>query len=98
HTHTQASASAFFPSWTVLPPGPPRSSGQLVSARGPSETSVFVRDGHEFCYLYANRMSFDHLHVMCLAKMPLVFGVSTIKLRTTGLLISQSPFDSKSAV
>src|SRR4029434_2829818 len=29
--------SAFFRYWTVLPRGPPRSSGQLVSARGPSD-------------------------------------------------------------
>src|SRR4029434_1361241 len=49
HTHL---FSAFFPSWTVLPPGPPRSSGQLVSARGPSEVNCpsSVRDGHVFCY------------------------------------------------
>src|SRR4029434_177021 len=40
----------FFPSWTVLPQGPPRSSGQLCSARGPSEVNCpsLVRDGHEF--------------------------------------------------
>ena len=39
HTHTHTSRpevavnlfSAFFPSWTVLPQGPPRSSGQLVA-------------------------------------------------------------------
>src|SRR4029434_5870456 len=31
---------------------PPRSSGQLCSARGPSEVNCpsLVRDGHEFCY------------------------------------------------
>src|SRR4029434_9137384 len=49
HTHTNTRAgrpevavnlfSAFFPSWTVLPQGPPRSSGQLCSARGPSEVN-----------------------------------------------------------
>src|SRR4029434_5639571 len=38
--------SAFSPSWTVFPREPPRSSGQLVSARG--EPSVLVRDG-VFC-------------------------------------------------
>src|SRR4029434_284771 len=57
HTHTRTRTrrpevavnlfSAFFLSWTVLPPGPPRSSGQLVSARGPSEPSALVRDGKE---------------------------------------------------
>src|SRR4029434_8975637 len=43
--------SAFFPFWTVLPQAPPRSSGQLCSARGPSEVNCpsLVRDGHEFC-------------------------------------------------
>src|SRR4029434_5003462 len=60
HTHTHAGRpevavnlfSAFFPSWTVLLQGPPRSSGQLCSARGPSEVNCpsLVRDGHEFCY------------------------------------------------
>src|SRR4029434_4545024 len=52
HTHTRARrpevavnfCSAFFPSRDVLPPGPPRSSGQLLSARGPSEPSVSVRE------------------------------------------------------
>src|SRR4029434_1541306 len=56
HTNTRAHAglrallyvrSAFHPSRTVLPPGPPRSSGQLLSARGPSETSVSVTDGQK---------------------------------------------------
>src|SRR4029434_3802939 len=56
HTHTHAGRGefifCFFPSWTVLPQGPPRSSGQLCSARGPSEVNCpsLVRDGHEFCY------------------------------------------------
>src|SRR4029434_6674426 len=39
--------SAFDPSRTILPPGPSRSSGQLLSARGPSEPSVSVTDGQE---------------------------------------------------
>src|SRR4029434_10124120 len=41
-----------FPSWTVPPPGPPRCSGQLVSAQGPSQVNCLslVRDGHVFCY------------------------------------------------
>src|SRR4029434_4179813 len=43
----------FFPSRTVLPPGPPRSSGQLFSARGPSEPSVLVRDVPEWSVLFA---------------------------------------------
>src|SRR4029434_1666541 len=51
HTHTRRGRSTFFlcifPSWTVLPPGPSRSSGQLLSARGPSEPSVSVTDGQE---------------------------------------------------
>src|SRR4029434_10877911 len=55
YTHTRTrrpdvavnSCSAFFPSQDVLPPGPPRSSGQLLSARGPSEPSVSVRHGQE---------------------------------------------------
>src|SRR4029434_3234576 len=54
-THTHAGKpevavnlfSAFLPSWTVLPPGPSRSSGQLLSARGPSEPSASVMDGQE---------------------------------------------------
>ena len=47
HTHTRNVRSALHPSRTVLPPGPPRSSGQLLSARGPSEPSVSVTDGQE---------------------------------------------------
>src|SRR4029434_8110753 len=54
HTHSHHTPevavnviSFFNPSRTVLPPGPPRSSGQLFSTRGPSEPSVLVRDGQE---------------------------------------------------
>src|SRR4029434_1826878 len=42
HTHKHTNVrSAFHPSRTVLPPRPPRSSGQLLSARGPSEWIMF---------------------------------------------------------
>src|SRR4029434_8932658 len=66
HTHTHAHASlrsfvnlssAFIPSRTVLPPGPPMSSGQLLSARGPSEPSVSVRDGQD-CSVLSLHMFF----------------------------------------
>ena len=58
HTRTRRpevavnSTSAFNPSRIVPPPGSSRSSGQLLSARGPSEPSVSVRDGQE-CVLFA---------------------------------------------
>src|SRR4029434_7570169 len=45
--------SAFDPSRTILPPGPSRSSGQLLSARGPSEPSVWVTDGQENVLFFA---------------------------------------------
>src|SRR4029434_858516 len=56
--HTEGAVNLFSafshpaPSWTVLRQGPCRSSGQLCSARGPSEVNCpsLVRDGHEFCY------------------------------------------------
>src|SRR4029434_4317431 len=48
HTHKHTNVrSAFHPSRTVLPPGPPRSSGQLLSARGPSEWIMFC-----FCMFF----------------------------------------------
>src|SRR4029434_843645 len=55
HTHTRTRrpevavnfCSAFHPSRIVPPPGSSRSSGQLLSARGPSEPSVSVRDGQD---------------------------------------------------
>ena len=60
HTHTHShrpevavnSTSAFNPSRIVPPPGSSRSSGQLLSARGPSEPSVSVRDGQECSVLF----------------------------------------------
>src|SRR4029434_2212809 len=64
HTHTRRPevavnfCSAFNPSRIVPPPGSSRSSGQLLSARGPSEPSVSVRDGQDcsvcmfFCWGY----------------------------------------------
>src|SRR4029434_3467720 len=45
--------SAFFPSWTVLPPRAPTSSAPLVRHRGPSEPSVLVKDGQECSVLFA---------------------------------------------
>src|SRR4029434_1038451 len=61
HTHTRTrrpevavnSTSAFNPSWIVPPPGSSRSSGQLLSARGPSEPSISVRDRQECSVLFA---------------------------------------------
>ena len=47
------STSAFNPSQVVPPPGSSRSSGQLLSTRGPSEPSVSVRDGQECSVLFA---------------------------------------------
>ena len=44
--------SAFNPSRIVPPPGSSRSSGQLLSARGPSEASVSVRDGQDCSVLF----------------------------------------------
>src|SRR4029434_6803409 len=51
YTHTRTcrpevvvnSCSAFFPSRDVLPPGPPRRSGELLRHRGPREPSISVR-------------------------------------------------------
>ena len=45
--------SAFNPSRIVPPPGSSRSSGQLLSARGPIEPSVSVRDGQDCSVLFA---------------------------------------------
>src|SRR4029434_5284502 len=59
HTHTRRPevavhlTSAFNPSRIVPPPGSSRSSGQLLSARGPIEPSVSVRDGQESSVLFA---------------------------------------------
>src|SRR4029434_4276978 len=61
HTHTRTRrpevpvnfCSAFNPSRIVPPPGSSRSSGQLLSARGPSEPSVSVRDGQDCSVLFA---------------------------------------------
>ena len=59
HTHTRRpevdvnSTSTFNPSRIVHPLGSSRSSGQLLSARGPSEPSVSVRDGQECSDLFA---------------------------------------------
>src|SRR4029434_4742671 len=57
HTHRPEVAVnlsfAFNPSRIVPPPGSSRSSGQLLSARGPSETSVSVRDGQDCSVLFA---------------------------------------------
>src|SRR4029434_3530834 len=56
HTHTHAGRGefifCFFPSWTVLPQGPPQEQWAACSARGPSEVNCpcLVRDGHVFCY------------------------------------------------
>ena len=47
------SSSAFNPSQIVPPPGSSRSSGQLLSARGPGEPSVSVRDWQECSVLFA---------------------------------------------
>src|SRR4029434_2756461 len=47
------SHSAFNPSRIVLLPGPCRSSGQLLSARGPSDPSILVRDVRECSVLFA---------------------------------------------
>ena len=61
HTHTRTRrpevavnfCSAFNPSRIVPPPGSSRSSGQLLSARGPIEPSVSVRDGQDCSVLFA---------------------------------------------
>ena len=59
HTYTRRSevavnsTSAFNPSRIVPPPGSSRSSGQLLSARGPIEPTVSVRDGQECSVLFA---------------------------------------------
>src|SRR4029434_728266 len=47
------SSSAFNPSRIDPPPGSSRSSGQLLSAWGPSEPSISVRDGQECSVLFA---------------------------------------------
>ena len=52
--------SAFNPSQTVLPLGPPRSSGQLFSAQGPSELSVLVRDGQESVLARQGRWEYSY--------------------------------------
>src|SRR4029434_9478411 len=74
HAHTglrfACETSAFNPSRTVLPPRPPRSSGQLLSARGPSELSVSVTDGQEnvlFLHVFSVRgvvLLYDTFHVV----------------------------------
>src|SRR4029434_3486155 len=57
HAHTglrfACETSAFNPSRIVPPPGSSRSSGQLLSAWGPIEPSVSVRDGQECSVLFA---------------------------------------------
>ena len=64
HTHADEVAGEIFllplthPEVLVLPPGPPRSSGQLLSARGPSEPSVSVTDGQEI-------VLFLHVYIKC---------------------------------
>ena len=65
HTHTRRpevavnSTSAFNPSRIVPPPGSSRSSGQLLSARGPIEPSVSVRDGQECSVLFASKITYN---------------------------------------
>ena len=52
--------SAFLPSWTVLPPAPPRSSGQPLGAWGPSQvislgqgqTALIITNIFKLCYVY----------------------------------------------